>query len=454
MADIIQLAVKTLYRIPLSHGIAVALSGGADSVALAAAMAKAIIMENRHRPLLLLHCNFHLRGDESNRDAAIALEIAEKLSAPFQSIDFKDVPDIAARNGESIEMTCRQLRYAWFDSILSSLPVTTWLALGHHNEDNRETLLLNLFRGTGTRGLCGMDEFDPKRRFIRPLLHASRSEIEAFLSANDLPWIVDSSNLIPDVKRNRIRLNIIPAIQKDFPDALQGLDTTTRNLADDYAILHQALESAIQRITLSPGIYDLLKLTDISASPRRVIFEIVREYGFNASQADNMASAIRSREAKHFGSSTHIASIHRGTLAVSPKESHQDICFQADDPFKLADMCGEFSCERISGGNLMEIIRQFATDKIPFYAMDASGPLPAGWIWRQPIQGDRIAPFGMNGKTRLVSDILSDAHASPTQKKQARLLVVEGTPVWLAPWRASAFRPVTRTSEEMLLFRL
>ena len=86
--------------------------------------------------------------------------------------------------------------------------------------------------------------------------------------------------------------------------------------------------------------------------------------------------------------------------------------------------------------------------------MDASEPLPAGWIWRQPIQGDRIAPFGMNGKTRLVSDILSDAHASPTQKKQARLLVVEGTPVWLAPWRASAFRPVTRTSEEMLLFRL
>ena len=253
MTDIIQLAVKTLYQIPPSHGIAVALSGGADSVALAAAMAKAIIMENRHRPLLLLHCNFHLRGDESNRDAAIALEIAEKLSAPFQSIDFKDVPDIAARNGESIEMTCRQLRYAWFDSILSSLPVTTWLALGHHNEDNRETLLLNLFRGTGTRGLCGMDEFDPKRRFIRPLLHASRSEIEAFLSANDLPWIVDSSNLIPDVKRNRIRLNIIPAIQKDFPDALQGLDTTTRNLADDYAILHQALESAPPVPSLQDG---------------------------------------------------------------------------------------------------------------------------------------------------------------------------------------------------------
>ena len=120
MTDIIQLAVKTLYRIPPSHGIAVALSGGADSVALAAAMAKAIIMENRHRPLLLLHCNFHLRGDESNRDAAIALEIAEKLSAPFQSIDFKDVPDIAARNGESIEMPTAALCLVRQHTVVSS----------------------------------------------------------------------------------------------------------------------------------------------------------------------------------------------------------------------------------------------------------------------------------------------------------------------------------------------
>ncbi|MDE6344490.1 MAG: tRNA lysidine(34) synthetase TilS [Muribaculaceae bacterium] len=455
MSDIHKLVASAISRIPAGHGIAVALSGGADSVALAAAVAEAVADEQSGRPLLLLHCNFHLRGEESDRDADIAHEIAERLSIPIKTVDFNNVRDIAAYNGESLEMTCRDLRYRWFNEVISSLPYTAWLALGHHCEDNRETILLNLFRGTGTRGLRGMDEFDPDRRFIRPLLRASRGDIEQFVANRQLPWIIDSSNLVPDVRRNKLRLNIIPAIVADLPDALRGLDTTASNLTDDYRILHQALNASIDMIRLKdPDTFDIAGLYEISASPRRVVLEITRKYGFSTGQAADINAAARSTEAKTFRSPTHTAIVHRGILSIRPTESHNDIAVEAGDPFSLAKLSGEFSCEKITTDKPLEIIKKMVSEKKPFYAMDATLPIPQRWTWRQPSRGDRIAPYGMKGRTRLVSDILTDAHASPIEKRQARLLVADDAPVWLAPWRASGFRPVTDSTTEILLFRL
>lgn len=455
MPDIVNLVQDSLSRLPAADGIAVALSGGADSVALSAAIAQAVARERTKRPILLLHCNFHLRGEESDRDASVAAEIAGKLSLPFKSVDFKDVRGEAARTGESIEMICRRLRYNWFGEVISSLPRRTWLALGHHREDSHETLLMNLLRGTGTRGLCGMAGFDATRRIIHPLLQASRREIEDFLAAEGLPWITDSSNLVADVKRNRLRLNVIPAIVRDFPDALRGLDSTADNLADDYKILNQALKNQIREISLdTPGHYDLSRLAAVSASPRRVVFEIVRDYGFNAMQADSIVSAASSTESKQFFSPTHIATVHRGILSIHDAGSLNETNIEADDPQKLAQLSGEFSCKKITVADPLLFIRQLASEKIPFFAMDASADMPSRWVWRTPLPGDRIAPFGMHGRTRLVSDILNDAHASPAQKKQARLLVAGDTPVWLAPWRASGFQPVTRDTREILLFTL
>ncbi len=455
MPDLITQVSRIISRIPRDHGIAVAISGGADSVALAAAAVAAVRHDRHPRQLWLLHCNFHLRGAESDRDAALAQEIAQRLSVPFLSVDFTDVKEIAARTGESIEMVCRRLRYDWFRDTIATLPMTVWLALGHHVEDNRETILLNLFRGTGVRGLAGMKEFDADRRFIRPLLHVSRSDIEQFLTACGLPWITDSSNLVPDVKRNKLRLNVIPALSRDFPDAMHGIDTTAANLTDDYAILHKALHDTISEIALdTPATYDLTKLQRISPAPRRVIFEIVRSSGFNSSQAADMAEAVNLEESKQFHSATHTALLHRGILSLIPRSDSDKIYIEADNPFTLATRSGEFTCEKIAAADPLSRLRPLIAAKIPFFAMDASAPLPSRWIWRHTATGDRIAPYGMKGRTRLVSDILTDAHASPLQKNEARLLVADGTPLWLAPWRASGFRPVTPATREFLLFRL
>lgn len=455
MPDLITCVSRILSHIPREHGIAVAISGGADSVALAAAVSAAVRLDSTPRQLWLLHCNFHLRGAESDRDATVAREIAGRLATPFLSVDFTDIKEIAARTGESIEMVCRRLRYDWFRDTIATLPGTIWLALGHHVEDNRETILLNLFRGTGSRGLAGMKEFDAGRRFIRPLLHASRAEIEDFLSSCRLPWITDSSNLVPDVKRNKLRLNTIPSITRDFPDAMHGIDTTAANLADDYAILQKALHDTISEITLEAlGFYNLNRLLTISPAPRRVIFEIVRSHGFNSSQAADIADAAGTGESKRFCSPTHTAIVHRGILSIHPSNPSRKIYLEAEDPFSLADLTGEFTCEKISSTDPLSVIQSLITGRVPFFAMDATRPLPSRWVWRQPETGDRIAPYGMKGRRRLVSDILSDAHASPLQKEEARLLVADGTPLWLAPWRASGFRPVTPATRELLLFHL
>lgn len=441
--------------IPKDHDIAVAVSGGADSVALAAAVAEVAAKQDSSRRLYLLHCNFHLRGMESDRDAEVARQIADTLSIPFISTDFHDVRDTASHSGESLEMICRRLRYDWFADTLSKLPAPTWLALGHHVEDNRETMLLNLLRGTGTRGLAGMAEADTNRRLIRPLLHVTREEIEKFLSERNLPWITDSSNLIADVKRNKLRLNIIPAIKADFRDALSGMDTTMANIADDYAILKQALQKTISDISIpgTTGTFDLKRLREISPSPRRVIFEIVRAAGFKSAQAADMANCT-STAARLFHSSTHTVTVHRNKLTLQPRDRSMPVTIEADDPFTLASLSGEFYCKRISTEDPLSFIMNLRAIGKPFYAMDATEPLPRTWTWRQPATADRIAPYGMKGRTRLVSDILTDAHASPAQKKETRLLVADGTPLWLAPLRASGVRPVTVATKEILIFFL
>ena len=257
------------------------------------------------------------------------------------------------------------------------------------------------------------------------------------------------------MKRNKLRLNILPAISRDFSDALHGIDTTADNLADDYAILHKALQDTISEITLDGSdVYDIAKLQEISPAPRRVIFEIVRSHGFNSSQAADIADAAVTAGSKHFNSRTHTAIVHRGILSVHTRKSTDKIFLEAGDPFMLAALSGEFTCEKITSSDPCSVMRPLIVEKIPFFAMDASLPLAARWVWRQTETGDRIAPYGMKGRTRLVSDILTDAHASPLQKKEARLLVADGTPLWLAPWRASGFRPVTPATKEFLLFRL
>ena len=200
MIHTIRLYIEKYRLLSEDRPVLVGLSGGADSVALLG------VLVRLGYPCIALHCNFHLRGEESDRDEAFACEFAESLEVPFHKIDF-DTISYAGEKHLSIEMAARELRYAWFEEMRERLGGQA-IAVAHHRDDNVETVLMNLIRGTGIRGMSGIR---PRNGFIvRPLLCVSREDILAWLADQGYAYMVDSTNLSDAYTRNFIRLNVLP----------------------------------------------------------------------------------------------------------------------------------------------------------------------------------------------------------------------------------------------------
>ena len=214
--------------------VVVGLSGGADSVALLAALARLGFR------CVALHCNFHLRGQESERDEAFARSFAESLHIPFYKKDF-DTLAFASEKHLSIEMAARDLRYEWFEQMRQQIGAQA-IAVAHHQDDSIETLLMNLLRGSGIRGLVGIR---PKHGFVvRPLLQISRKEILAWLEKEHLSYIIDSSNLSDEYTRNFIRLRVLPLLEELNPAARRTLARSASHLSDAEDIYLSVIEKA------------------------------------------------------------------------------------------------------------------------------------------------------------------------------------------------------------------
>ena len=209
MIHTIRLYIEKYRLLSEDRPVLVGLSGGADSVALLG------VLVRLGYPCIALHCNFHLRGEESDRDEAFACEFAESLEVPFHKIDF-DTISYAGDRHLSIEMAARELRYAWFEEMRERLGGQA-TAVAHHRDDNVETVLMNLIRGTGIRGMSGIR---PRNGFIvRPLLCVSREDILAWLADQGYAYMVDSTNLSDAYTRNFIRLNVLPLLEEINPSA-------------------------------------------------------------------------------------------------------------------------------------------------------------------------------------------------------------------------------------------
>lgn len=232
--------------------VLVALSGGADSIATAHALKKTGI------DTLALHCNFHLRGEESDRDMKFVENFCHNLDIPLISTEF-DVEDYRSKNKNvSIEMACRNLRHKWFEQKLSETGFDR-LATGHNADDNIETFFLNMLRGAGTRGLRGMQADNGK--IWRPLLSFHRSEILEYIFANNLKYVVDSTNLTSDYRRNYLRNEIIPAFRKEWKGFDAAMDKTLLNLAAE----NKLIESFLKKNLPSEG--NALEISRIIDSP-------------------------------------------------------------------------------------------------------------------------------------------------------------------------------------------
>ena len=246
------------FGISRGASVLVAFSGGADSTALLAALVEA---GYRCRAL---HCNFHLRGSESDRDEAFSRSMASRLGCEIATVSF----DVEARRrltGESVEMACRELRYEWFTRMFAEASERgenpACVAVAHHESDNIETFFLNTLRGSGLRGLRAI----PPRRdiFMRPLLSVAKADIDAYLSSRNLDFIVDSSNLADTYRRNRVRNIVMPALREAFPDATSGIARTISHLRSDYELLDALVCHVGSKLRLPDGSIDLRALSTL-----------------------------------------------------------------------------------------------------------------------------------------------------------------------------------------------
>ena len=389
----------------------VALSGGADSVALLC------MLHGQGDDIEALHCNFQLRGEESERDEHFVTDLCHRLGIPLHVKRF-DTQYYAREQGISIEMAARTLRYEWFETMRQKLGATA-IAVAHHREDQAETLLLNLVRGTGLRGLAGMR---PRNgHIIRPLLDMSKEEILDYLKHIGQDYMTDSTNLEREALRNRIRLDIMPLLRQLNPKAVEHIAETAEKVAD-------AIPYYMKGVDLSD---------DLTAT---TLHERLSGCGFNATQETCMLTAIRQRQSgKEFISPTHQVLIDRGKLIL------QDCTNKPSQTVKLHIQIKEpdYPLKWLKAQNLTPDCAFLDADKV-------NAPLAL----RHPQAGDRFQPFGMGGRSRLISDFLTDHKLSLLEKQHQWLVTMGEEIVWVCRMRPDHRFRVTEATRRIMVLSL
>lgn len=392
--------------------VLVAVSGGADSVALLHLLAEG------GYGLVAAHCNFHLRGAESDRDEAFVRDLCGRMGVELLVAHF-DTRRVAAERRVSIEMAARDLRYEWFGTILDERGIPC-VAVAHHADDDAETMLLNMTRGTGPRGLTGMK---PRQgRVVRPLLDMSREDIEHYCKAKGLSYVTDSSNASDDFARNKIRHHVVPALKAINPSLLATMRTNASHVAGVMAVFEQEARRFEAASVRRDGAATRIDADALRASPcaEPYLFEILSPKGFSADAIARMARCV---EMSHSGKVFHAkglrAVVDRKEVIVTPSAT----C-QATETLVDADTAEVWEPAHLR-------LRVF--DAPPGFVpsrdaarmhLDASKiafPLTLRH-WRP---GDTFRPLGMRGSKKL-SDFFVDSKMSLPQKEAATVLAESG----------------------------
>lgn len=417
--------------------VIVALSGGADSVALLAALL-ALGYDCR-----AAHCNYHLRGEESMRDMRHCHDICGALDVDLYVRDFDVDSYRAVHPGQSVEMVCRDMRYSWFGELLDREGAQA-VAVGHHLEDRVETAMLNMLRGAGITGLTSMRPRSGST--IRPLLATTRADIENYLVDRGLCYITDSSNRSDVHRRNRLRNHVFPLLEEMFPGATDAMTRSIGHLEAAYTIYRDGIEQRRKRY-MSDGTIDLVTLIACEPEAPTVLFELLRPLGYTFTQITDMIGAAQGSGA-YFRSTdgTTVVDISRGTLHISDARR---LALDAEDVYAV--MPRHDILEPIHIRISRHPVADFAPERSPYTAyIDAAGiDTPARWELRHWRRGDRMIPYGSNS-SKLVSDIFADARYSAPQKRAAWILTRDDEIVWIPGLRASAHFAIGPDTKEYI----
>ena len=392
--------------------VLVALSGGADSVALLC------VLRELNFPIIALHCNFHLRGNESDWDEAFVTKLCQRFHVELHIRHF-DTRLYAQKHQASIEMAARDLRYGWFQEMIRETNAQA-VAVAHHQDDQAETVLLNLLRGTGIRGLCGMHPI--QGHIVRPLLCTNRNAILRYLESVGETYVTDSTNMERDALRNRIRLDVLPMLCELNPK-ISALLAQTANHAREELVYFQ---KGIEQEGKEKGIQKDILCTEALHSclcPATMLHEWLRGYGFNAAQEQEMLEIPNGTSGQLWTSSSHRLLHDRGRLLLRPIEFH------TEPPVLTVTTVPEM-------GEFSPMIAYADADKLTL-------PLTV----RKVRPNDRFVPFGMKG-SRLLSDFMTDQKMSLFEKEDQYVACSGEDIVWAIGRRAdNRFRVTSHTQK-------
>ena len=432
----------------ISHNLAnsgtpilVACSGGIDSMVLCD-----VLLKLQYK-IAIAHCNFQLRNEESNDDEKFIAQFANKNKLPFHTIKF-DTKAIKQEKNISTQMVARELRYEWFEKIRKENHYHK-IAVAHHLDDQIETILLNLSKGTGIQGLAGMN---PRNEFIiRPLLEISRQQIINYASENKIEYREDSSNASDDYQRNKLRHHVLPVLKEINPD----LGNTMRAFIErmnDYQVINAEYIERIKKkcYTEKNGIVEL-KLGYIKSHPagKTILHHLTKDIGLHA---DMLQKIITVKESgKQFITNTHRLIVDRKSLFITSKESNceQHILF-TEIPKQFCYNQYKIQCSLVP-------IQELTIKTSPRYAYFDADKIEFPLLVRPAKEGDYFYPFGMSkpktpgkvGKKKL-SKYFKDMKFSLLDKEQAVVLFSGDKLIWLIHQRTDDRFKVTSTTKRVL----
>jgi len=418
------------------QSLLLAVSGGVDSVVMAH------LFKAAGYTFAIAHCNFQLRGEESLRDETFVSNLAASLQVPFYQVRF-DTGMYAEKHRVSIQVAARELRYAWLEETRETAGCS-YIATAHHMQDNAETVLMNLSKGTGIAGLHGI--LPRQHRLIRPLLFAEKADILAYANDHHISFVEDSSNTTVKYTRNFFRHKVIPVIQEAYPGAVSNIAGSIARFRDAEMLYTQALQKHIKRLVVQKGnmfMVPVLKLQK-TVPLHTIAWEIFRQYGCTSAQLPQVLELLESGSGKFVDTGTYRIIRDRQWLLVTPAveeeaaviviEKERGVITTANGVLRLKDSIRKDDVAIPASVNI---------------ACLNKGALQYPLLLRKWKQGDYFYPLGMRKKKKL-SRFFIDQKLSLPQKENTWVLESAKRVVWVVGLRIDDRFKITEQTKELV----
>lgn len=433
--------IKDNKLFPQKAGLFIAVSGGVDSVVLCH------LCSLSGYDFTILHCNFTLRGKDSDNDAVFVEELGKRLQVPVKVQQF-DTAAYAAEHKLSIQVAARTLRYNWFKQVMEERINTAgnYLLTAHHKDDDVETMLMNFFKGTGMAGLKGIPQ--KQDNIVRPLLFAAKKDLLAHASMYNLAWVEDSSNAETKYTRNYFRNLLLPLVKEKYPAAEENLYHNIQRFKEAETLYRQAIAVHKKKLLRTKGAevhIPVLPLRNVQPLST-IVYEIARPYQFTAAQTGDILALLDAATGKYVQSSTHRILRNRNWLIISPLQTEQDVhlVIDGEGDYAFADRTLYIS----KAGKPADLL---TVDKNTVYINGSLLQYPL--LLRKWKPGDYFYPLGMRKKKKLARFFI-DQKISANDKEKIWVLEMNKQVVWVVGYRIDDRFKITDTTDAFVALKV